>query len=654
MKNNQPVTQRAIDYPADTVLVTTTDKKGIITYANADFIHISGFSEQELIGKSHNVVRHPDMPEMAFQDLWETIKAGKSWRHLVKNRAKNGDHYWVDAYVTPVYDGEEIIGYQSVRSKPTPEQIEHAEALYARMKQNPALGIPKIRKHWYDWPIQRAAFWFALIFAVIQLGVMGIHLGGVQLPLGIEWLMDIVGILLPIAWYLILRAVLKPLKHINAALHQLQIGNLRTTIHSYGQNEIGQVAETTRALQARLLTLIGLFMETGRHLASVSEMLANRSDQTARHMTQQAEQTDLVASAMNEMTATVQSVAHNAADTAAAVGRANQEATHGQTQIEQTHRAISDLSNHLTQTAQSINALKDQGNAIEQVVQLISGIADQTNLLALNAAIEAARAGEHGRGFAVVADEVRALAAKTQVATVDIRSMIDTLRAGIESTVTVVETGHRQMTTVKTQATGTEQSLNKISQAIDQIGDMATQIATATEEQSMVAEEMNRNVQTIRSQTDQAVQSSKENAALSVETADISSQIAQHLSSVRIGQGVDFEAMKTAHRVWKIKVRAYLDGNPDALDARAATDSHACALGQWYDRKGIRQFGHLPAIANLDRPHKALHATIARIIELSRSGKHNEAKALLPEIDRLSDEVVSLIEQAEAAALKGG
>ena len=126
MRNNQPVTQREFDFPADATLMSTTDTRGVITYANAAFIAISGFEREELMGQPHNIVRHPDMPREAFADLWATLKAGRSWTGLVKNRRRNGDHYWVRANVTPVTRGGQVSGYMSVRTKPTRAEIEAA------------------------------------------------------------------------------------------------------------------------------------------------------------------------------------------------------------------------------------------------------------------------------------------------------------------------------------------------------------------------------------------------------------------------------------------------------------------------------------------------------------------------------------------------
>ncbi|MFW5910511.1 MAG: PAS domain-containing protein, partial [Thiohalospira sp.] len=134
MKRNEPVTQREHDYPARANILSTTDLKGIITYVNEDFVSISGFEESELVGKNHNVVRHPDMPPAAFEDLWSHLKAGQPWMGMVKNRRKDGDHYWVDAYVMPVADESgNVVEYQSVRTKPERGHVDRAEAVYKKL-----------------------------------------------------------------------------------------------------------------------------------------------------------------------------------------------------------------------------------------------------------------------------------------------------------------------------------------------------------------------------------------------------------------------------------------------------------------------------------------------------------------------------------------
>lgn len=153
MRNNQPVTQRERTFPAQQRLISTTDAKGVITYCNDAFVEISGFSREELVRAPHNLVRHPDVPAAVFAHMWGTLKQGLPWMGIVKNRCKTGDHYWVNAYVTPIFEGSQVVGYESVRVKPTAEQVRRAEALYQRINTGKS-AIPK-RDKWLpvlqDW-----------------------------------------------------------------------------------------------------------------------------------------------------------------------------------------------------------------------------------------------------------------------------------------------------------------------------------------------------------------------------------------------------------------------------------------------------------------------------------------------------------------------
>ena len=143
MKENGPVTQREVFFEGRNDLVSVTDTQGKIKFVNDDFVSISGFSREELTGKDHNIVRHPDMPAAAFKSLWSTVKAGNIWRGIVKNRCKNGDHYWVEAFVSPIMKNGKLVAIQSVRSEPSKDQVADADALYKKMRSNTALELPE-------------------------------------------------------------------------------------------------------------------------------------------------------------------------------------------------------------------------------------------------------------------------------------------------------------------------------------------------------------------------------------------------------------------------------------------------------------------------------------------------------------------------------
>ena len=140
MRINQPVTTTEFMFAERDTLVSVTDTKGRITYCNPAFVYVSGFVHEELLGQPHNLIRHPDMPAEAFRDLWDTIVAGLPWTGLVKNRRKNGDFYWVQANITPLRDGTQVTGFLSVRTLPTREQVQAADALYAQMRAEAQTG----------------------------------------------------------------------------------------------------------------------------------------------------------------------------------------------------------------------------------------------------------------------------------------------------------------------------------------------------------------------------------------------------------------------------------------------------------------------------------------------------------------------------------
>lgn len=176
MKTNLPVTQVEVPFPKGRYIVSRTDLKGMTTYTNDTFVDISGFSREELIGKNHNVVRHPDMLPAAFAWLWSTLKAGRPWRGIVKNRCKNGDFYWVDALVVPVLKNNETIGYMSVRTEPSRQQVAEAEALYRQLKEGKA-RIPQ-PSAWMRISLKAKLTGFVLWLIAAQIAGMVVYLFG--------------------------------------------------------------------------------------------------------------------------------------------------------------------------------------------------------------------------------------------------------------------------------------------------------------------------------------------------------------------------------------------------------------------------------------------------------------------------------------------
>jgi methyl-accepting chemotaxis protein len=252
MKVNMPVTDHEIVLRDDHMIVSETDLKGIITYCNHDFKEISGFSDPELIGKNHNLVRHPDMPPAAFKDLWDTVKAGRPWRGIVKNRAKNGDFYWVEAHVTPLREGERVTGYMSVRYKPSREQIRSAEELYRAINAGnapkptlaqrfPSLAQMSIKTRLTVDQIV-LALWMAAAGYAGWMQSMPLLAGVLVSGIAVAWLLG----------NRLVHAVNDPVNQVVRCLNAMAQGNYRAPVDIGSQTEIGRLQEAAKSAQIRL------------------------------------------------------------------------------------------------------------------------------------------------------------------------------------------------------------------------------------------------------------------------------------------------------------------------------------------------------------------------------------------------------------------
>lgn len=500
MRKNMPVTGRQIELPQNANILSTTNTQSHITYVNPDFIEISGFEEHELIKQPHNIVRHPDMPPAAFEHMWATLKKGRSWMGMVKNRCKNGDHYWVSAYVTPIQKNGTVVEYQSVRTKPEAGHERAAELLYEKLRNNSTHRLSRFRpgiQHKVLLAIVAAtlaAFSIASLFT-------NISLSGAALAIMLSILFSYAGIYLTLA-------PLRKLATVAAGIADNPISQLLYTGRS---DEIGQIDFALRMRQAETGAVIGRIGDASRLLKKFSDDLVAEIDNSNTMTGHQQTETEQIATAVNQMVASIQEVARNAQNAATAAEHADQETNKGQQLVTAASEAITVLENEITQATSVINQLETNSTDISKVLDVIRGIADQTNLLALNAAIEAARAGEQGRGFAVVADEVRSLAARTQQSTADIQDMITVLQDAAKSAVAVMERSNNQTRATVDQAQQAAEALTGIGQRVNEITDMNMQIAGAVEEQSMVSEEINRSIVRIQDTSEKNVQSGQTN-----------------------------------------------------------------------------------------------------------------------------------------------
>ncbi|MCU7850300.1 MAG: methyl-accepting chemotaxis protein [Candidatus Thiodiazotropha sp. (ex Lucinoma kastoroae)] len=302
-------------------------------------------------------------------------------------------------------------------------------------------------------------------------------------------------------------------------------GDLSQDIEVNSDDEIGDLLRAMNGMRRKLLDMLSEISGTTAQLSTASEEMSAITAQTSETIQNQRSETEQVATAMNEMTVTVQQVAVNINHTASAADEANQQTSEGSLIVQRSIAQINKLAEQVETSSHTINDLEKHSETINTVLDVIKGIADQTNLLALNAAIEAARAGEQGRGFAVVADEVRTLADRTRKSTDEINGMIEKLQAGSRQAVTVMDQSREEAKSAVEFATQTGDALATITQAVEKINEMSTQIASAAEEQGSVAEEINRNIVKINDMSNQTADGASETATASQDLARMATEL---------------------------------------------------------------------------------------------------------------------------------
>lgn len=403
MRSNLPVTQTEYPFPRGRALVSTTDLQGRILYCNPAFIDVSGYAREELLGQPHNLIRHPDMPAEAFRDLWDTVASGRPWSGVVKNRRKNGDHYWVQANVTPLFDGERPIhGLRAgrlVRSRGLDRVLRSGRAAVLSGWWWPCLGCGAS-----GW----VAAWLA-IGHVGQGGLMAVLVSALVL-VALSWVVAR-------GWRTVATG---PLVDLLAFADRMAAGDLTRRLSDTTRDDAaGRLTRSLNQLAVNLLAIVGDTRAGIESLRATAAELADGNRDLSRRTESQAASLAQTSASVAQITSTV---------------RESAESARGMTQgVHQAAEITARSTDAVHQVTGTMGEIRQASQRIQEITQVIDGIALQTTLLALNAAVEAARAGEQGRGFGVVASEVRLLAQRTSNAAREIKQLIEDAGDKIET-----------------------------------------------------------------------------------------------------------------------------------------------------------------------------------------------------------------------------
>ena len=535
MRQNLPIVNAEYPFPEGETLVSTTDLQGRILYCNPSFILVSGYAREELLGQPHNMIRHPEMPEEAFRDMWATISGGTPWNGLVKNRRKDGSYYWVRANVTPLFDGEQASGYMSVRTRPARDDVDAAERLYALFRAQQAQGRPRLalacgevcRVDRIGRVLQAlrpgaGARAVALAAAAAAAGLVAgdLAFGGVLGSAGPAVGALVAGLGVAAVAWASRRLADAPLRGLLRQANRMASGDLTQTMAVHGSGLPAQLAKALNQLNVNLQSIVGDARREVEQMRDATHEIASGNADLSARTESQASSLEETASSMEEITGTVRQSSDSARLASARAAEAN-------VLTQRCNQALVDVN-------ATMGTIAESSHRIGEIIQVIDGIAFQTNILALNAAVEAARAGEQGRGFAVVAAEVRALAQRTTGAAREVKQLI-------QESAQRVEAGNRL-----SHAAG--QTMSEAVVSVQQVDTLIAEISAGATEQLGGISQVNAAVSQMDALTQQNAALVEQIAASAMSLGAQADNVAESVSVFRLVGGAARQADAVALR----------------------------------------------------------------------------------------------------------